>query len=144
MLAGCASSKWTKVGINEHGTYYIDKTYIRKNNYGKVITIEMLDYKDSREIDDKTFNSASVQYEYDCATEKRRLKYVTAHSGNMGKGETVKHIVNTFTKEWASVTSGKFEESILLSVCYKAQENNSAERDRLNKLLLWSIYLHHH
>ena len=143
LLTGCASSKWIKTGGTQVGDYYVDKTYTRKNNYGRVLTLEMVDFKAPMIDKSASYQSLHAFYEYDCSNETRKLRSMTAYTGKMGTGSSVNVPVGNRYNKWEPLHHGKMDEEIMVSVCYVPQEDiqQAQKREKFNELLLYNIYL---
>ena len=89
LVSNCAIAEWVDIGATETKTIYADPTTIRKN--GHIVKMwRLYDLKDAivtKEVG--PYKSSKVQHEFDCKMERTRILYITAFSGNMGKGKVV-------------------------------------------------------
>lgn len=81
---------WIKVVVSENGVlaYYANPATARKA--GDLVQMwDLLDARDAMAIGKQRYRSMNVQREYDCARERVRVLFVSAHSGNMGAGDLI-------------------------------------------------------
>lgn len=84
-----AFAEWVSVGETETKTIYADPSSLIKN--GNMVRMWRL-YDLKRGISAtgiESYKSSKVQHEFDCKNEQSRIIFITAFSGNMGKGKVV-------------------------------------------------------
>ena len=81
---------WIKVVVSDNGVlaYYANPATARR--MGDLVQMwDLLDARDAIAIGKQRYRSMNVQREYDCARERVRVLFVSAHSGNMGAGDLI-------------------------------------------------------
>jgi hypothetical protein len=99
-----ARADWVK--LYDRGNYgiYVDVNTIRREgNLAKMWYLSDL-HKADTTANGKQYKSTKMQDEYDCKEELHRTLYLSAHSENMGTGDTISVVSNPqIDKNWSPV-----------------------------------------
>ena len=112
-----AVAEWVEVGGNKDTTAYADLATIHKAG-DRVKMWELFDFKTARKLSNgELVMSMRGQVEYDCKEEQSRKLLVSYHSGNMGRGETVR--AESDTRKWMPVPPETLVKTMWKTACGK-------------------------
>ena len=112
-----AAAKWVKIQSSPGGrdVYAHSDTIVRSGSTAKMW--DMRDFKTAQVVQGTAFLSFKAQHEYDCKSSRMRNLSVTAFSGHMGEGRSLRS-ENT-RLAWEAVSPGSTEENLLKIACAK-------------------------
>ncbi len=114
LFSSSASAQWQSLGGDDEETAYADSAGIQRRDQ-RVKMWALFDLKSPRNFGDLRYASMKIQREYNCASKESRVVAMSAHSGNMGEGETV-YSNNTHYK-WARVKPDSAEQALWDIAC---------------------------
>ena len=97
VISGCAAYRelpnatvWFEIGVSDNSgtTFYVDPTSIRKSG-DKAKMWSLYNYNSVRDTLGVWSLSSIALNEYDCKKDKVIMRFLSVHSGNMGRGEVV-------------------------------------------------------
>jgi hypothetical protein len=110
------AADWVTIEGNENGTFYVDKTSIRRA--GSVATVwSLTDFTSPRRRDGKQYYSFKGQVEYDCEAMRVRPVFTAFYSEGMGNGSTV--TTSRSTSDWQPVIPESIGEKAFKIACGK-------------------------
>lgn len=117
ITSGPVYAGWVSLGDTDLGTrVYGDRATLRSN--GNLVTMWILyDFRSLRTVEGKSYFSSKTHGEYDCAQKRYRTLKETGFSSIMGFGKEVYN--DTSPTEWASITSGGFDQKLWKYACGK-------------------------
>lgn len=115
--AATAAAKWVKIESSPGGrdVYADSVTILRSGNTAKMW--DMRDFKTAQVVQGTRFLSFKAQHEYDCKSARMRNLSVTAFSGRMGEGRSLRS--ENARLAWEAVAPGSTEETLLKVACAK-------------------------
>jgi hypothetical protein len=109
-----AAAGWVPLGATDDLAVYVDPASIQRK--GNTVRMRALfDYKKPGKVSEGEYLSSKMEDEYDCANEQRRRLYLSAHSGQMGAGDTV--LRNSRTGDWRLVLPDSMGETLWKAAC---------------------------
>ena len=115
LFSSSASAQWQNLGGNDEETAYADTSGIQHRDRHRVKMWALFDLKSPRSFGDLSYASMKIQREYNCDSKESRIVAMSAHSGNMGTGETV-YSNNTHYK-WSGVKPDSAEQALWNLAC---------------------------
>ena len=114
-----AYAAWFLVGVNDDigTTFYVDPTSIRKSG-DKVKMWSLYNYNSVRDTLGVWSLSSIALNEYDCKKDRVIMRFLSVHSGNMGRGEVVLTNMNIDARE-VHAPSGSISKISLNLACGK-------------------------
>lgn len=115
LFSSTASAQWQALGGNDEETAYADTAGIEHRDRHRVKMWALFDLRSPRNFGDLSYASMKIQREYNCDSKETRIVAMSAHSGNMGAGETV-YSNNTHYK-WAGIKPDSAERALWDLAC---------------------------
>lgn len=120
VVSGSVAAEWVEVGYTSVATVYVDPATIRRNgNLVKMETLYNLKTAIVSMTNGKPYVSQKMQSEFDCKEEKWRMHYFSWYSRNMGGGEMVEHVSDSYA--WRPVPPGSGNEIFWEIACDKTK-----------------------
>jgi hypothetical protein len=90
LSSASAYAEWVTVGINEEAgvTVYADPDAIRRTG-SLVKAWHLNDFKNEQIVQGISYLSIKAQHQYDCTTNRERIRALMKFSGHMGRGKVV-------------------------------------------------------
>jgi hypothetical protein len=121
LLSSSAAAEWLPVESNHDLDVFVDPdTRIKQGDTVRIMAL--FNYKKPGYAHGKLYRSSLMQDEYDCAGEKRRRLYLSAHSEPMAQGKTV--LRNPSAGDWKPVAPASIGERLWKSACEEPRIRN--------------------
>ena len=126
VISGCAAYRelpnatvWFEIGVSDNSgtTFYVDPTSIRKSG-DKAKMWSLYNYNSVRDTLGVWSLSSIALNEYDCKKGRVIIRFLSVHSGNMGRGEVALINMNIDASE-VHVPSGSISKISLQLACGK-------------------------
>jgi hypothetical protein len=109
-----AVAGWVAVDVGDTVTSYVDPSTIRRT--GDMVKLWGLnDNKSADTLEGKRYMSYRWHNEYNCADQRSRSLYHSAHAGSMGRGEVI--FLGAGDHQWTPVAPGSVGARILKIAC---------------------------
>ena len=116
LLSHSAAAQWVEVGDTGNATVYVDPATIRRaGSMVKMGTLYDLKTAVVSKTNGKRYLSQKMQTEYDCREARWRMLHFSWHSGNMGGGEMVESLSDSY--KWEPVPPGSGVEILWQLAC---------------------------
>jgi len=126
VISSCAAyreipnaSAWFEIGVSDDSgtTFYVDPTLIRKSG-DKAEMWSLYNYNNVRDTLGVWSLSSIALNEYDCKKDKVIMRFLSVHSGNMGRGEVALINMNINASE-INIPPGSISKISLKLACGK-------------------------